>query len=554
MSYNRRFARRFFASLLAGSVLWTTGVQASEKVIVFFKNPSDVQRIFPQNVEREKSLRNLNDRSLRQVDGRVEAVLPLLGGAVLEIQSATDFEKLQNHPSVEFVEREVIHPLPEPVRGKFLQFAGREGLLPDLEMLNTLPMPYGIQMVKAPEVWTVVDEGSRSRVAVLDTGIDKDHPALKDNFETGKDHVGSPSGPYEFFDDHGHGTHVAGTIAAQKFEGGFAGVAPKAKILAGRVCGQIGCPNTSVARGIEWAVQNKVDVINMSLGGAISTQAERKAVQAAEAAGVIVVAASGNSGTGKVSFPAALPTVIAVGAVDSTKKKTTFSQWGPELDVVAPGAGVVSSVPVGTGRDSRVTLITGENSEKVNSTGFGGAKEAIQPVKGMLVDAGLGKKEDFAKVSVTGKFALIQRGEITFLEKVKNAADAGAQGVVLYNNAPGLVQGALTSDGSVLPVYVAMIEQKTGETIKGAIAGGQTVEAQIQTVRTDYAQFDGTSMASPHTAGVVALIRSANKNLTPAQVRDLLKSSAEALGPNSNNEYGAGLVNAQTAVTQALSM
>jgi len=315
----------------------------------------------------------------------------------------------------------------------------------------------------------------------------------------------------------------------------------------GRVCGEQGCSNIAVSQGINWGISKKVDVISMSLGGPLGTPAERRAVEAADKAGITVVAASGNDGKAKVSFPSAFPTVISVGAVDSTLKKADFSNWGPELDVVAPGVDVVSSVPLGSGRESLVLI---ENSEVV-STSFSGSPLVRSPAVNQLVAAGLGKPEDFKNVNVQGKFALILRGEIPFADKAKNAIAAGAAGVVIYNNAPGLIQGSLTSDGSTMAVPVVMIEQTMGESIVKQLLMGKTVTASLQTIATDYASFAGTSMATPHVAGVVALLKSANKNLTSAQVMDVLKKTATPLGPNTNNEFGAGLVNAEKAVTTA---
>ncbi len=156
---------------------------------------------------------------------------------------------------------------------------------------------------------------------------------------------------------------------------GFTGVAPQAKILMGRVCSEQGCSNVAIAQGINWGITEKVDVISMSLGGMWSTPAERDAVLKADKAGVTVVAASGNNGSGKVSFPAALPSVIAVGAIDNTLKKADFSQYGPELAVVAPGVAVVSSVPQGTGREASVEISMDNKAAKVNASTFQGAKE-----------------------------------------------------------------------------------------------------------------------------------------------------------------------------------
>jgi len=188
---------------------------------------------------------------------------------------------------------------------------------------------------------------------------------------------------------------------------------------------------------------------------------------------------------------------------------------------------------------------------RVNSNTFEGAAEVPQPVRNVLVYAGLGKPEEFAAIDVRGKFALIQRGDIKFIEKVQNAMAAGAAGALIYNNEPGLVRGALTQDGSRLPVPVFGIEQAAGEAIRQSLTSGQVVQAQVAVVATDYASFDGTSMATPHVAGVAALVKAAGPNLTPLQVKEILRRTAVPLQPNQNNELGAGLVNAEAAVRAA---
>lgn len=492
----------------------------------------------------------------------LKSSLKNINGMVIQTPNQKVIDQLRNHPEVAVVEAEFFTPSPKPTNGYKISTVSEDAPVEAPVVTPASPVyqagektPWGILTVKAPEAWDLSDAGSKARVLVLDTGIDKDHPALKDNFEMGRNFFESDTGPNpeDYLDQEGHGTHCAGTIAgAYNTATGFTGVAPKAKILMGRVCGDLGCSNIAVAQGINWGIQQKVDVISMSLGGPMTSSAERMAVQNAEKAGVVVVAASGNDGTAKVSYPAALPTAVAVGAISSDLKKTSFSQWGPELDIVAPGASVLSSIPRGSGRDSVVDIVTAAGKIRVNSSAFGGTKEVTVPRLGQLVPAGLGKPEDFAKVDVKGKFALISRGEIRFSEKVANAIAAQASGVVIYNNAAGLMQGSLTEDGSELDIAVAMIEQTEGLKLMDLITKGEAVSAELSTVRSDYAQFDGTSMATPHVAGVVALIKSANKKLTPAQVRTILATTAMPLGPNTANEYGKGLVQADKAVQAAV--
>ena len=521
----------------------------SNRYMIALKQPTSAM-MAPQRVqlqtEAQKLLQHLQSSEFK---GQLESKLDRLNSVVVRIDDSTELASLRANPAVEFVDHEVFHPAPKPVLGmvdpsSYTPFSTRTLAGPGT--------PWGIKAVKAMEAWAGSNSGKGARVMVLDTGIDKDHPAVSAAFEKAQNFADASTGSYDFFDDVGHGTHVSGTIAASLASNGFTGVAPQAKLLMGRVCSKDGCSNISVAEGINWGVQEKVDVISMSLGGGFASPSERKAVTAALQAGITIVAASGNSGDANVSYPAALPGIIAVGAVDINSQKASFSQYGPELAVVAPGVDVISSVPRGTGRDSEVQLsVGGQAFQIVPSVTFAGSQAPLTATVGELVEAGLGKDTDFAGKDVKGKFALVQRGEIMFAQKAQNAIAAGATGLVVYNNDVGLIHGAITQDGSTLAIPVFMIEQSVAQNVIAALKNGQTAQASLLVKQTDYASFDGTSMATPHVSGVVALVKAANKSLTPAQVKQILQATATPLQPNSNNELGAGLVNAEKAVQQA---
>lgn len=469
---------------------------------------------------------------------------------VIESSDALAIAALRTHPGIALVEEEVFHPAPAPIgtRGG-ASITNNEILRAKSKGANDVEVPWGITAVKAPQAWAVT-KGNTARVLVLDTGVDRDHQALKSRIEAVQNFTNGD--PNDVTDLVGHGSHVSGTILADG-QNGLVGVAPEARLLMGKVCTDLGCSSVAIATGINWAVQAKVDVVNMSLGGMFMTDAEGQALIAAEAAGVLVIAASGNDGKPRVSFPAASPTAFAVGAIDANLNKADFSNWGPELAIVAPGVDVISSVPRGMGRGATVKMdISGKGLDEIKSLPFVGS-----PINGTveneLVFAGLGKPTDFASVNVSGKFALIQRGEITFKDKVANALSAGAVGVVIFNNAAGLLQGTLTDDGTESAIPAVMIEQTVGEAAKLALANGSPVRASLAVIRTDFASFQGTSMATPHVAGVAALVRAANKSLTPAQVRDILRATATPLSPNDQNQMGSGLINAEAAVARAQS-
>lgn len=490
--------------------------------------------------------------------GRVQvtATLEHLKSVIVTSDDSALASRLAASGFVASVEKEVFRPSPKPIHG-FQLTSPFQVALPagsDSDIPTTGPRtPWGIKAVNAPEAWANSKMGEGVLVAVLDTGIDRDHPALKGQIEDIKSFIpGESTGPYPGADQEGHGTHVAGTIAGAALSGGFVGVAPRARILTGQVCGEDGCSNISVAAGINWAINRKAHVISMSLGGPVGTPAEKRAVALAISRGISVIAASGNDGTNKVSFPAAFPSVVAVGAVDSKLGKAKFSQWGPELWIMAPGVDVISSVPMGSGREARVRLMSGGEPQVLAASAFTGAPEVRSELVNEVVPAGIGKAEDFNGVSVAGKFALISRGQIPFAEKVKNALANNAAGVVFYNNEPGLVQGAATADGSPVAVPVFMIEQEVGKTLVQQIQAGKTLKVGVQTVATDFAAFAGTSMATPHVAGVVALIRAANPKLSPIDVRNILKQTATPLSPNGENETGNGMINAAAAVNAAI--
>ena len=543
-------ASKVSALIALSLALGSSAYADTKRYLVKFKSPATFQAV-SEKVNSAKVLATRNQAPLAAMSlfGTGAAVTETLDQVklmVIESENEQAIASLKNHPAIALVEEEFMHPAPERVSTFAVAPAGSH-----VERKhNAIETPWGINAVKAPEAWATT-KGENSRVVVLDTGVDVGHQALASRLEGVKNFTGGSAD--DVSDTVGHGTHVAGTVLADGQNGGLVGVAPEAKLLMGKVCSDRGCSSIAIAQGINWGVQEKAQVISMSLGGSFITTAESQALDAAEAAGVTVVAASGNDGTGRVSFPAAYRNVIAVGAIDSTLKKADFSQWGPELDVVAPGVEVYSSLPRGTGRESlaEVDLGDGKGANNVSTGSMQGSP--MGQINGLdAVLCGLGKAGQFP-AEVAGKIALISRGEITFKEKVINAISAGAAGVVIYNNAPGLLQGALTEDGSEVAVPVVMIEQTVGEAAKAAINSGKTVLISVAVQQSDYGSLQGTSMATPHVAGVVALIRSANQNLTPAQVRDILAQTATPLSPNDQNQFGAGLVNAEKAVASALS-
>jgi subtilisin family serine protease/subtilase family serine protease len=206
--------------------------------------------------------------------------------------------------------------------------------------------------IDAPEAWGLSTGSPSVVVAVIDTGIDYNHPDLASRFGGGYNYV---SGNFDPLDDHGHGTHVAGTIAAglENLTGspataeGVVGVAPQARILAYKVCAGDGtCTDAAVIAAIGRAVADGAKVINMSLGASEYSQALADAVQAAWSAGVVIVAGAGNDGTTSPFYPAALDNVVAVGAFDEEHRRASFSNYGSWVDISAPGSNILSTYPL----------------------------------------------------------------------------------------------------------------------------------------------------------------------------------------------------------------
>ncbi|MGV9103148.1 MAG: S8 family serine peptidase [Candidatus Thorarchaeota archaeon] len=214
-------------------------------------------------------------------------------------------------------------------------------------------LDWGVDDIDAERVWGGTEgatdvvsgnvAGAGVNVAILDTGIDYTHPDLDDVYAGGYDFVDDDSDPK---DGNGHGTHCAGIVAAEDNDEGVIGVAPMTSLYAVRVLDDQGSGYTSdIIAGIDWAVDNGMNVISMSLGGGDYDSSFNDAINRAYSADVVVVAASGNDGEGTVSYPAAYTNAIAVGAIDSNHQLASFSNYGDEQEVVAPGVDIYSTMP-----------------------------------------------------------------------------------------------------------------------------------------------------------------------------------------------------------------
>lgn len=200
-----------------------------------------------------------------------------------------------------------------------------------------------VKLFNVPELWQF-SQGETVKVAVLDTGIDLNHEDLKENILEGKNFINSNEPPH---DRCGHGTHCAGIIAASNNETGIVGVAPKAKIIPVKVLDDNGHGNMeAVLNGLRWAGENGADLIAMSLGTHEPVEEIKKEIQELIANKIVVFCAAGNAGsTDNLLFPAAYTETISIGAIDENCLRADFSCTGPNLDFIAPGVKIYSTVP-----------------------------------------------------------------------------------------------------------------------------------------------------------------------------------------------------------------
>jgi len=249
--------------------------------------------------------------------------------------------------------------------------------------------------VGLPGAWQL-GQGAGVIVAVIDTGVSR-VPDLADTaFVPGYNFV---SNNEDATDDHGHGTHVAGTIAqSTNNKLGVGGIAFKASIMPLKVLSARGSGSMAgIAQAIRFAADHGAQVINMSLGGPFPVSAIGSAIKYAHAKGVTVVAAAGNDGRGKVSYPARYPGVIAVAATQFDETTTFYSNWGPQVDIAAPG-GNVRVDQNGDGKPDGVlqnTIVPG-NISRTDYLWFMGTSMASPHVAGvaaLIVGAGVTKPD-----------------------------------------------------------------------------------------------------------------------------------------------------------------
>lgn len=400
--------------------------------------------------------------------------------------------------------------------------------------------PWGITRVQAAEAIAAGADGDGIKVCVIDSGAYSGHEDFAGVPMTGHTDEGGDWSS----DSCGHGTHVAGTIAAAANDTGVIGVSPDGKVSLHivKVFDTLECEwtySSDLIAAAEECQEAGADIINMSLGGAYSSTFERDAFDQLYAEGVLSIAASGNDWNTNYNYPASYDSVVSVAAIDENNARAVFSQYNDQVELSAPGVGVLSTE---SWRDSHLVV----DDDTVDSQPFNGTLEAT--AAGELVDGGdCGVASDWA-----GKVVLCERGSVPFWDMTVNVTDAGGAAVLIYNNDEfGYILGWL-GPGNTSTIPVLSLTQENGQALAaGHLGQWAEVSSAFEQDVNAYGYNDGTSMATPHVAGVAALVWSAAPEKSNRDVRTALGATAIDLGqPGYDVETGWGLVQAADAAAE----
>ena len=403
-------------------------------------------------------------------------------------------------------------------------------------VVNGETVPYGVQMVEANQVKL---GGAMPKTCIIDSGYRITHEDLPKS-----PNVNGYNGTLPWNEDgDGHGTHVAGTIAALANGKGVVGVVGSdANLFIVRVFGNDGkwAYESDLIDALQQCRDAGAKVVSMSLGGGKPIGPwEQSAFDSAYNAGVLSIAAAGNAGDTSTSYPAGYGSVVSVAAVDADEVVADFSQKNSDVEIAGPGVNVYSTYPkleVNTFTAWDNTVYAGNHIEASGRSASG--------VSGAVVDGGIC---DVAG-AWSGKVVLCQRGTVSFKQKVDSVIAGGGVAAVLYNNVSGNFLGTCddgtgTTCGGVPAISLSM---EDGSGVKEKyLAMTATVVSRVEPADNQYYYNSGTSMATPHVSAVAALVWSHNSGWSNAQIRDALARTARDKGAAGRDvEYGYGIVQA----------
>lgn len=290
---------------------------------------------------------NLLKQAINISGGHVIKELPLIRGFLCEFPSENTVQiAVRNLPDKVVIEEDIQFKLcwlpyfGFPF-GSYQPVTKPQPTMPKKGPIKTArKIDWGLKRIGAPLVWDKLKE-KKVRVGIIDTGIDYRHPDLQGNVREG---VSTLDGHSSFVDDYGHGTHIAATIGANN-RYGLIGINPYVEFYAVKAFDKEGGGKLAdIIEGIDWLMRRQVNIINMSFSTNETSMAFDRAIRSAYSQGVVLVAAAGNDGgQNSVNYPARLPEVIAVSAIDSQDKIASFSSNGPQVDFCAPGVNITSA-------------------------------------------------------------------------------------------------------------------------------------------------------------------------------------------------------------------
>jgi subtilisin family serine protease len=394
---------------------------------------------------------------------------------------------------------------------------------------------WGMERISATSAWELNVGSTGVVVAVLDTGVDYLHEDLAanmwhnpgevpgNNIDDDQNGFRDDVYGYDFASDRfgnqdsdpmdidSHGTHVAGTIGAVGNNGkGVCGVSWQVRIMALKAFRpDMHIYDSDCIEAIDYAVMMKreygvnIVAINASFGGGGEDQLQEDAISEAGSQGIAFVCAAGNDGVDSDAtpfYPAGydLPSIVSVTATDADDELASFSNFGANsVDLAAPGVGILSTVPAGKGQEA--WLKSGSDVFDANPMEYSGLSAAAG-LNRTIHDCGLGQSASDFPAAVSGNIALIERGVTTFKEKTTKAQNAGAVGVVIYNNESGNFSGTLGDAGSWVPVV--SISREDGL----AVRSRGVHQVNLTSRPASYGLSDGTSMAAPHVSGALGLL------------------------------------------------